>query len=570
MELPNKGSNPTSTAERTSWFANTLLRQRQGGQAIVLLALFMMLLMGLSGIVYDLGFARHEAARVQRAADAAALAGVVFMPEHPTGPPSVPNAHYVAQLTAARHGYPSGQVDTITYGNNVARLGVTISSTYQTAFMGLFGFAQLPMHRTAIAEYNHPIVMGAPEPFLGVGSQVAVTRGGNPPMRWQRHWLSLHSSGIQKGYGDPFMPKWDPENGITCCGGPLQPDFDIYQTGYGYNFGLLTPPGSTGQLQIYDPAYQTKKPDSWVVANRNNGSQRWCADSLQETGDNQPTSAPLNNDQCSTQAGTSGNNAVYTLYYPDTTPWYFEDDVQVGGSSWVVPPVPVTGTLASGTLMPEFAYSSTWQNYYTPTTFGQIAPYNGNYQWRLNARTPFDNNPAVQGTVGQNNFGIRVQTVSAGVRVFAIQRLPITVVLPSGSGTQVADFYLANIGIENAGKVVIVSLFDPGDFSGSNQIQLIDPSDNPVTFHVITHAGAGFTHTPAEFDTDHLDTTRSNPNTTYQDQWVVLLHQLPPVGSYTPGYWHNHYIYTGNGNDRTAWRISIRGNPVHLVLGGGS
>jgi len=53
---------------------------KQAGQIVVIFALMLTALIGLVGIAIDTTYAWRESLRVQRAADAAALAGVVYMP----------------------------------------------------------------------------------------------------------------------------------------------------------------------------------------------------------------------------------------------------------------------------------------------------------------------------------------------------------------------------------------------------------------------------------------------------------------------------------------------------------
>src|SRR5437667_805981 len=55
------------------------------GQALVMVALLMTALLGLTGLVADIGWYELNMIRMQRAADAAALAGVVYLPTNVSG-----------------------------------------------------------------------------------------------------------------------------------------------------------------------------------------------------------------------------------------------------------------------------------------------------------------------------------------------------------------------------------------------------------------------------------------------------------------------------------------------------
>src|ERR1700716_1630582 len=77
-------------------------RREDGGQTFVLVALMLMSLIGFTGIVTDVAWFQVNLVRVQRAADAAALAGVVLLPGNVSG------ARTAAQNEAAKNGYANG------------------------------------------------------------------------------------------------------------------------------------------------------------------------------------------------------------------------------------------------------------------------------------------------------------------------------------------------------------------------------------------------------------------------------------------------------------------------------
>src|SRR3989442_10812537 len=69
------------------------------GQSFVIVALMLAALLGFMGIVIDVGWYEVNLVRVQRAADAAALAGVVYLPGQPA------NATTAARNEATKNGY---------------------------------------------------------------------------------------------------------------------------------------------------------------------------------------------------------------------------------------------------------------------------------------------------------------------------------------------------------------------------------------------------------------------------------------------------------------------------------
>src|SRR5437667_10952596 len=72
------------------------------GQTLAIVALMLTALFGFVGLVADIGWYELNMVRVQRAADAAALAGVVYLPANVSG------AVTAAQNEAAKNGFANG------------------------------------------------------------------------------------------------------------------------------------------------------------------------------------------------------------------------------------------------------------------------------------------------------------------------------------------------------------------------------------------------------------------------------------------------------------------------------
>src|SRR6267378_4000028 len=89
-------------------------RRDQKGQTLVIVALMIVVLLGFTGLVTDIGWYEVNLMRIQRAADAAALAGVVFLPGN------IPGAVTAAQNEAAKNGSTDGAV------------GFTVAATPET------------------------------------------------------------------------------------------------------------------------------------------------------------------------------------------------------------------------------------------------------------------------------------------------------------------------------------------------------------------------------------------------------------------------------------------------------
>ena len=141
--------------------------RRDRGQVAVIFAGAMLLFVLLAATVVDLSWYWTNNLRMQRAADAAALAGVVFLPS------AVPSAVTTARAEAAKNGYTHGVggvvVTPVQDPANDRRLLVTISGPVNTFFARAVGISQWPAQRTAKADYVLPVPMGSPQNYYGVG-----------------------------------------------------------------------------------------------------------------------------------------------------------------------------------------------------------------------------------------------------------------------------------------------------------------------------------------------------------------------------------------------------------------
>ncbi|HEX5825776.1 MAG TPA: pilus assembly protein TadG-related protein [Candidatus Limnocylindrales bacterium] len=149
-------------------------RSRTRGQIMIVFAMSIIVLCGMVALVVDVSWYWANSLRVQRAADAAALAGVVWLP----GTPNV--AYSTAIIEAEKNGYINGAKATITPlkdATNDRRLNVKIATTVDTFFMRVLGISSLPVIRNAKAEFVLPVPMGSPQNYYGVGFFEGLTGG---------------------------------------------------------------------------------------------------------------------------------------------------------------------------------------------------------------------------------------------------------------------------------------------------------------------------------------------------------------------------------------------------------
>ena len=144
--------------------------ERQRGQILVLYVLAFFVMLGTLALVVDVAWYWSSSLRVQRAADAAALAGAVDLPG------DQPSAYSDARNEAAKNGYTDGlggvSVTPQRDPTDGRRLIVTIQAPIATFFMRVFGLSTITANRSSDAEFVLPVPMGSPENYYGVFGQV--------------------------------------------------------------------------------------------------------------------------------------------------------------------------------------------------------------------------------------------------------------------------------------------------------------------------------------------------------------------------------------------------------------
>ena len=147
-------------------------RPRSRGQIVVIFALSVFAFIGLCAIVIDVSWFWSQSLRMQRAADAAALAGVVNLPGRED------LAILDARAEARKNGYVHATGGVIVAAAkdlaNHRRLIVTISGDVGTFFSRVIGINSFHTSHTSKAEYTLPVPMGSPENYYGV---FGMTRG---------------------------------------------------------------------------------------------------------------------------------------------------------------------------------------------------------------------------------------------------------------------------------------------------------------------------------------------------------------------------------------------------------
>ena len=155
--------------------------ERSRGQVLVIFAGAAFVLMALMALVVDVSWYWANTLKVQRAADAAALAGAVWLPGQPD---CATGACFVARQEAAKNGYTNGSGGvTVAATQDLGdprQLDVQVSAPVSTFFMRAIGISTINATRASKGLYVLPVPMGSPLAYYGVGDFYVNT--GVPPV----------------------------------------------------------------------------------------------------------------------------------------------------------------------------------------------------------------------------------------------------------------------------------------------------------------------------------------------------------------------------------------------------
>jgi hypothetical protein len=507
-------------------------RRAKGEQGFVIVwfALFLGVMIAMAGFGVDLGSWYVRSTQLQRAADAGALAGVVWMPGN------FSRAQTIALDVAKRNGIdpatnPKVAVSISSDPSSTRRLVVSITDTAVRPIFTTMFLSTQRQTRTATAEYLLPIPMGSPENSFGTGD-LDLGLGVKSHL-----WGSVNGFCTAQEDGDKLLSRYD---GIRTGGGyscpyPAAPsgnaitssDYDA--NGYFYDVKIPTLNATNLNFDVYDPAYQATPT---------------CTG-----GGTSPDLKLVNGGAFSTN---------YKVFYSPMPLDHAQDQLVAGPLRFAAN---------------DAASCAKWQTLWTyRTAFDQAGLY------RIQVYSTANEGSMA---VGSNQFGLRVGDALGWVRCTTLTsstcpqvhgESAISVFASESAAT--ATFYLAQVDAIHAGKEMDVELFDPGE--GASSLQILDPSGGPVNFsYDTTDSKPGFTAYSGSGTSLDVSGTISPPpgyasTSKYSDRHVMLKVTIPSNygvgGLLNNGWWQIKYT-TGAGSvsDRTTWSASILGNPVHLV-----
>jgi Flp pilus assembly protein TadG len=596
-------------------------RTADDGAVAVLVALLLPVLLGFAALAVDIARWYVEMERVQKAADAAALAGVVYMPQ------DFAQARTTALAVAAKNGYtPSADVSvTVEQGPRPSQLLVTVASEVPNAFGAIFGVGTTRLSRSATSDYAGPVPMGSPcnlfgnEPLgpseLTLGSSTNCTFGSTP-----NFWANIAGPETSKQNGDRYATEGCTSSSDSYCLGSGQTDNcdhfgatscqGVSVVGKPvYYFKVRVAPGAGSvDLQIYDPAFvnvgdhcasnlspaSSSNPD-WAGSNTVNP---FVTDAKKRYAYGDATTSPASTGTFCTGDNSFGFDTAFT---PTTTYALLapNDSGDPAKSQPVGSCSPRQFRGFNGDLT-RFLDASTAEGRSTDGTYVQrnfrqwislgcsiSAPATGFDDYFLAVRTNLNPgtisntrmadpsaDPNVKGS-GHNRFAIRAVTSGnrGAVSVAAFERMPIYGNFRSGTSTR---FYLARVPTAGQGNLLRVQFFDTGDSTDTGRISILAPSDNTGTLPLVcTDRGFLPSATLANTNLPGCTLTNVRSDTGYQGKVKQIDVRIPsdyacadtsPAGCwFLVSYAYGTTGSPGGVSDTTTWTASLEGDPVRLV-----
>jgi hypothetical protein len=378
------------------------MKRAERGAALIWTALAMTTLLGAAAFAVDLGWIYLNATRLQAAADAAALAGVVNLPGFPS------EAEADAVLAAANNGFavtgPTTLTDNILAEN---RYQVTLESEIPTFFLTIFGMDSMTVGRDAVAEYVKPVKLGSPEnQFGGPG---------------QDFWAAINGQYTDREQGDPYSTRCI-ENDTGEPTPRCTSENPWYRAG-GYYYAVEVETGATGlQVSLYDPGHYVQPSGSSAAGTSDPGDTSWVWNDW---------------------GGQTGIAVSARLYAPDSTPSDPTDNsTQVCSAAWGT----YTGNPPSSASRTSGGFN-TWKNVCSSAISNPIP---GIYVLQLPA-------PLYEGS---SKFALRA-TTSSGAAPKLYGLLDMSIHVNQGAGAPRP--WLAEVRPEHAGKTLQVDIFDIGE-----------------------------------------------------------------------------------------------------------
>lgn len=550
------------------------------GYVLAMMGLLIVPLIAMTAFAVDLGAWYAQGTKMQRTVDAAALAGVVFLPDQ-TKATAAANSVITANgfSGAATIGFPAGG----------QRMQVSITRSAKQYFSKLFVSSE-SLTKSATAEFNKPVPLGSPANIAGNNiidpatcpqSQPSQTAPCGPqPMLWQ----AIQGPYETHANGDAYATLCG--RGVSApgsCGTVASPSNTQYHPN-GYQFAIEVAAADVGKpmtVRVYDAAEIGR-----TTGNSASGAD--CRSGVAPWAGGFPASFTRQNCQTGDSGPTDRNGTAlqYQIFDNDGSDLTINFDTPLTGCELYI----ARDTAANPTVVST--YENKWVDIctFTPTKAGiypmrvkssNITRPNGTYIASMTSEA------------GWNAYSLKAVQSGGSPRLYSITDLSIW----TNTVGSTARFYLAQIKPEQAGKTIVLDLFDPGDGTGGTSNYTLQVLAPPQSAPFNTPSGSSPV-VPPQYGTvipatgvasscqanttgsttqgggtlsnvaNCLVTTRSGGSQIYQDLWLRYQIKIDPnYTCSTDCWWTIKYNFGNNGvpTDRTTWTLQVVGDPVHLI-----
>lgn len=561
-------------------------RRSEQGYVLMTCAMVLVPLLIVAGMAVDFGGNYWQGVKMQRATDAAALAGVIWLPD-------LTKATQVANDAMTKNGWPNGGGNTVTVTQvGARRLKVALTAPATGYLAAKLLKKNYNMSRSATAEYLQAIPMGSPIASLANDPESVAT----PP----QIWLNQSGPGSTKNNGDEFSSGVCGTSGSgfsSNCSGSV--NTEVSDDGYTYVTRVSAIGAGSLKMQAFDPALiytdDNCGTNAYSAAEETTLITQYSGGSVADTRAAQRYDYS-NKAYCPGDQRINGLNNVTTTYIvraPDTTPTDMTDNPAIcaisfspyssGYFSKLDQTQPGWNTNQGLENMPFWKIFRRWVDICTISS-----PVIGDYVTQITT-TADQSSPQFSTTAslgptlgagslehrdtgivtgGHNRFALRsgfgTSVNGTGVSVFAGGRLPIFV----NQNTSSATFYLAKIQPQYAGATLSLQFFDIADTAGTATMTVQPPSDsNYSTFPSCDFVKDG---SPPTAISSSGCAVSGLTSAQYDARIITLTLVVPP--DYTcnallsTGCWLKVKLdFTGAPADTTTWSASLLGDPVRLV-----
>ena len=474
------------------------------GAALVWVAGSLVTLLAASAFAVDLGWIYLNNSRLQSAADAAALAGVVNLPGFTA------QATADASTAAGANGFDVPTEATLAdeiLADNEYR--VELTADVQTFFLRVLGFDTIGIRQEATAQYIKPVKLGSPS-----------NQFGGPSVNF---WAAINGRYTEIQQGDPYASQCISHNGGSTagCAGGTNPE---YRPG-GYYYAVEVGPGSSNlSVQFYDGGHFIEGGSGGTSGISNPSDTIWRPNWTNK-----------------------GVNIEYTLFAPDTTPSDPTDNT-VGVCSDVFPSY---FTSSPTTTQRNNGHFNSWTGNNNCSVPGALTE--GIYVLQLPS-------PLYEGS---SKFGIRASVGSGPTpKVYGLLDMSIHVNFTSNQ----AEPYLAEVRPEHAGKTLEVDIWDLGDAPGGQTDAWITfykaDGTRPNCSWDSTN---GESATNVSNCRINIGGQRFNAEWLYVKIPIPSDYTCNPDGALPACWWKIQINSNLQPTDRTTWTARITGDPVRLI-----